>query len=237
MKLHPCLGLLAIVTAGAVTVGQPQPSRATPLRGGEAAHVDGVDNSPRANWNAYGIKVLLNGWRNPVVIETAGKEIANCVVRNANGKAGDLLGGPLTDDPKFHRLNGALGGRYRECVTSASDIPLFVVNAALAEELLKAAPLPPEQANPDLRVVAKFFSDPAGITMPSVGRCLAAMSPNLVYQVVATTAGSPEEKQALDAAYSNTPDCGVPVPPPEIPLIEQRSALATGLYYWVHRGG
>jgi len=240
-KLVRGLAIAGLASLGSVAFAQMQPTPTPNPSSGAGSYARSINTMNYGNYNKfnneYDSKVLLKNQTDPAAAYTTAVGMAHCLVKNAKAKSGELLGGPLTDDPQFHRLSRALSGRYQLCNTSASDMPLFVINAALAEELLKASPLPADQPKPDLHAVAKFYQDPAGNTIDSVGRCLAAMSPNLVYQLVTTTAGSPEEKQALNAAYSKTPDCGVPAPPADIPVAEQRSALTTGLYYWVHRAG
>ena len=81
-----------------------------------------------------------------------------------------------------------------------------------------------------------FYTDPAGPTIETVGRCLAAHSPGLAYHVLQADVASKAEEAALAALYAATPECGVPKPPADIAPSIQRSAVASGIYHWTHVG-
>ncbi|RYD89619.1 MAG: hypothetical protein EOP61_31265 [Sphingomonadales bacterium] len=59
-----------------------------------------------------------------------------------------------------------------------------------------------------------------------------AYSPGLARKVLATDAGSPEEKSALGALYAGTPECGMATVPTSIGPTFQRAAIADALYAW-----
>ena len=111
-------------------------------------------------------------------------------------------------------------------------------NTALAEQLIKwgnrgfAAHVVPT----NLSAAKAFYASAQGVTMDSLGRCLAVYSPGMVQGVLVTAAGSPNETRAFEALYAETPECGVRKAPPGIPADEQRNAVANGLYYWMSRG-
>lgn len=198
-----------------------------------------VKNGREIFANEYNSKVILNFQNDPSGAYNGAGTMARCLAKNARDKAGQLLGGPLTDDPGFDRLTRALTGKYKVCYPEgAAGLPLFVINAALAEELLRSgAPSLQDRVVPtDLNGAKSFYSGPSGLTMDSLGRCLAVYSPGLAYRVLKAPAGSAQEQQAMGMVYAYTPECGVTAMPKDIPAVEQRSALATGLYAWVHRG-
>ena len=115
---------------------------------------------------------------------------------------------------------------------------MVAVNTALAEQILRsenkgfAAHVSPS----DVNAAKAFYASAQGVTMDSLGRCLAVYSPGMVQGVLGTTAGSTNEAKAFDALYAETPECGVRKAPSGIPANEQRNAVANGLYYWTHRG-
>jgi len=223
----------AMMASSAVAVGQSSQSSAQ-----NALKYD-LKNGREDFSNDYGSKVILKFMDNPTGAYTGAGGIARCLAGNAKDKADGLLGGPFTKDPGLDRLTKALSGKYRVCSPDAdSGLPLFVINAALAEQLLRANPpaLKDPVAPSDLPAAQAFYAESGGVTMDGLGRCLSVYSPTLAYAILGTEAGSAQEQQAMRALYSQTPECGVPAPPAGIPAVEQRSALVTGLYHWTHRG-
>jgi hypothetical protein len=185
----------------------------------------------------YNSKIRLNAPAREVASMTAATAAAKCVVKSAKGKAGDLVGGPMTDDPKFKRLSRGLFGRYRACAPTTEGVPLILISGALAEELvrLKQPALQPRSAPADSASAKAFYATSGGITIDSLGRCLAVYSPGLAYRVLFTGAGTAGENEALGQLYAQTPECGVRATPKDIPMSEQRTAVATGLYYWLQK--
>lgn len=169
---------------------------------------------------------------------SAANAVSDCLVRRASDKAADLVGGPLSADPRFEKLSKALAGKYSVCAQRGAGLPLFMLNSSLAETLVR-------RDNPGLQdravgadaPAAKAFYEPAGgLTIDSVARCVAVHSPGLAYKLISSPAGTAQEGQALAAAYAATPECGVSSPPPGITTTEQRSAFALALYSWTHLG-
>ncbi len=164
--------------------------------------------------------------------------MASCLVGKAGARAGGLLGGPGTDDPRYDRLADGLGQRYPACYGgNEPGLQMDVINGALAEELLRLSPVAlPDHVRPANPAAARaYFASEEGPTLQSVGRCLAVHSPGMVNKVLATPAGSAAESQALEALFAETPECAVRQPPSGVSALEQRSAIAAGLYRWIHR--
>jgi len=185
----------------------------------------------------YDSKVLLGKKAQEAQYELA-DGVAKCLVRRTDA-AGDLLGGAMTRDPEYTNLVNALKRKYSRCATAdAAGIPIPMINGALAEELVKSS-------NPTLDDRAKavnvskaepFYTDSAGRSLDTVGRCLAVYSPGLAMKVLQARIATPAEKAALGALFSKTPECGYSVPPSNFSSQEQRGAVAAGLYHWMKRG-
>lgn len=165
-------------------------------------------------------------------------EVADCLVQR-NDKAAALLGGAMTNDPKYGHLISALKGKYRKCNTAVeAGVPLVMINGALAERLVEvAAPSLEDRAKSvNMTMAEPFYTDASGRTISTVARCLSVYSPGLAYKVLSTPASSPQENAALDVLYGRTPECGMSRQPSGISPDEQRSAIAAGLYHWVNKG-
>lgn len=195
---------------------------------------------PNANMaSAYNSNVLLNTNNRIEGSYAQAKVIGQCLAKKGRGKARELVGGPMTDDPNYEQLVKGLERTYSTCFREeAVGVPLMIINSALAEELIRGeGAIYPDRSTPvDLAEAKSFYTDAAGHSMASVGRCLAIFSPGLAYRVVAAGFGTAAESSAMTALYSGTPECGVPAPPENVPEMEQRSAIANGLYQWTHRG-
>lgn len=165
-------------------------------------------------------------------------DVATCLTKKADGAAAaSLIGGAMTNDTHYQALMAALRGPYKQCAPSTA-ISMYAISGALAEELVRREkPTLPDRSGPSEAPVIKAFAMPpaSGLTMDSLGRCLAANSPGMSYHLLANPAGSPGEAQWLAALYAGTPECGVSTMPASIEIAEQRSAIATGLYRWLHR--
>ena len=164
-------------------------------------------------------------------------QIAQCLALG-NSQAGWLVGGAMTNDPRYRRMVRALRGPFRECSIDGPGIPLALISGALAERLVESA-TPTFEARAtavNVNVAKSFYNDPRGRTMTTVGRCLAVYSPGLAYNVLSSHAGSASEQAALSTLYRQTPECGQPTLPSGVPEGEQRSAIASGLYLWSSRG-
>jgi hypothetical protein len=196
------------------------------------------DLHPNANFaSEYDLKGK-NGYGNQRQEKTSSaQDVAACLVSESREKAGALLGGPMTDDETFKRLTRSLTHERRNCAPETAAIPLIYINGALAEELIRRErPALAIHATPaDLGAAKAFYTGLNGVTMDSLGRCLAVYSPGLAYAVVFTPAQSALEKQAMARLYAETPQCSVQVAPSNIPANEQRAAVAAGLYHWTHR--
>lgn len=173
----------------------------------------------------------------PISINYAGAaSMAECVARRSKGGAASYFGGPTTDDPQYAKLSKVLTGKYQNCIDKrVSDVPMYVINAALAEHLLKAEDmeLPDKPASLDVDKANAFYLTDGKITsLDALDKCIAVNSPGLVMKFLKTKAGSKESDAALAAAYAGTPECGVATPPTAAKTVEHREMLATALYEW-----
>ena len=227
-----CAGVAMLATSSVASAFQSQPSTYS------MRHPN--SNTSNTNFrNQYESRVVMRMEDQPQQYLASAKAVAECVVRKAKDKTGDLIGGPLTKDPEFKRLAGALTGRYKICYQDVGNgLPIVVLNGVLAEEVLRADALAlPRFATPKDEAEARaFYAGSGDITIDSVARCLSVYSPGLVNTVLQTGVGTPAEAAALETLYAETPACNVRTPPKNVPSIEQRSALAVGLYSWTHRG-
>jgi len=195
----------------------------------------GTRNDYRQGLQAWDMKKFES---QPAAAEQSARSVADCLARHAKAKAGELVGGPMTDDPKYDHLMRALTGKYNVCFTAeARGLPMYVLNGALAEQIVRGEnrAFKDFDTPADNAAAAAFYASAGGPTMDSVGRCLAIYSPGLVYRVIAAPAGTPQETSAMSTVYSETPLCNVRTPPKGIPTSEQRAAMAVGLYAWTHR--
>jgi hypothetical protein len=186
----------------------------------------------------YESKMRLSGGTKAQKDMATAIDSARCLAKSAKAKAGELVGGPMTDDESLKRLSRGLSGKYRNCAPSTDGVPLILISGALAEELVREKrPALQSRAVPaDLASAKAFYATSGGITIDSLGRCLAVYSPGLAYQLLSAGVGSRAESEALRQLYAQTPECGVRATPKDIPMTEQRSAVATGLYYWLQKG-
>ena len=159
------------------------------------------------------------------------KVMASCVVRRSKEKANELFGGPLTNDPDYQNLSNVLTKKYRNCLVSGADgVPMYVINAALAEQILID-----ENLKVDNRTVTPaFYLEDGKITsLEGLSRCLSAHSPQMTLRYLESKPGSENEKAELTKLYGSTPQCGV-TEPVNLSEVEQRALLATSLYQWTH---
>ena len=175
--------------------------------------------------------------KDPIQAQYAGAvTTAKCVIRRSNGNAAQYFGGPMTKDPKYSALNELLTRKFSNCIdVGEKGVPMYVVNAALAEQLIladsteysdKPASLDMDKAN------AFYLTDGKITSLEALSRCIAVNSPGLVQKLIKSQAGSEVEKAAIETAYSHTPECGVTTPP-KLANVEHREMLATGLYQWL----
>lgn len=164
-------------------------------------------------------------------VYASAKAMASCVVRRSKDKASELFGGPLTIDPRYQNLSSVLTRKYKNCLVSGADgVPMYVVNAALAEQILNAEKL--EVGNKP--VTPDFYLEDGKITsLEGLSRCLSAHSPEITQRYLESDPGSDNEKAELINLYGSTPQCGVNSPV-NLPEVEQRALLATSLYQWLH---
>lgn len=226
---------------GAVAQKQPTPTPTptpTPVPAPEFpdpnARMGGLDSAFRREYNARSIRndpALRHAFMTP-------QGIAECMVKDAKSAAGEYLGGEMTADPAFQRLSGAFAGKYKRCVSTVSvNIPMVVLDGAVAELLLRSEKraLPDRSEAAEVAAAKAFYTSPAGVSMTSAGRCLVAFSPGVASRVLATAPDSAAEKSAMQALYKSSADCRMDMPA-DIPMTEQRAAVASGLYHWLHRG-
>lgn len=193
---------------------------------------------PNANIDReYEAKMRLRGGTKEQKDMISATLSAQCLAKTAKAKAGELVGGPMTDDPSLKRLSRGLFGKYRNCAPTTEGVPLLLISGSLAEELVRLRqPALQSRAVPADPASAKaFYATSGGLTIDSLGRCLAVYSPGLAYRVLSAGVGTPDESQALGQLYAQTPECGVRATPKDIPMSEQRTAVATGLYYWLQK--
>lgn len=167
--------------------------------------------------------------------------VSGCVLGKLGADAGGLVGGAMSEDEKYERLADVLNAKNSSCLRAeAAGIPMSVVNAALAEQILRKdeAALEPRAMSLDQDKADKFTTMAPGIKMnfDIIGRCVAVYSPGLAYDVLKTETGSDAEKQALDKLYASTPECGLKEAPGGVATGYQRGVVATGLYHWLHQG-
>lgn len=176
--------------------------------------------------------------KDPIQAQYAGAVItAKCVVRRSKGTASQYVGGPGTADPQYSNLAELLAKKFSNCIeVGDKGTPMFVVNAALAEQLLLAdeTALADKPQSLDMDKANAFYLTNGKITsLDALARCVAVNSPGMVQKVLKAEAGSESEAAAIAAAFSRTPECGVATPP-KIANVEHREMLATGLYQWLN---
>ena len=246
MRRFACGAALAAVLVLGIQVGalaqkQPTPTPTptpTPVPAPDLpdpnARQGGLDNS------AFRRELTARSIRNDPVLRHAfltPQGIAECFVKNANRTAGEYLGGEMTADPAFQRLSGAFASKYKRCVSTESvNIPMIVLDGAIAELLLRSEKraLPDRSEAADVAGAKAFYTSPGGVSMTSAGRCLVAYSPGVAGKVLATAPDSAAERAAMQALYQSSPECRIDMPA-DIPVTEQRAAIASGLYHWLHR--
>lgn len=167
--------------------------------------------------------------------------ISHCVVKLSGDRAGALLGGPGTSDPRYTKLSNAMTGRYTSCLrgASAKSLSPALLTSAIAEDLIKrggAGEVPDRAPNVNIDKAKAYHGDLNGpVTIVEIARCEAVYSPGLVNKVLATQPGSTEEASALGVMYAATPECGMFTTPSGVSQILQRSALANALYGWMQQ--
>ena len=212
---------------------------AQPSQGGNAGAVATSSmRFPNENMNReYEAKMRLTGGTKEQKDMISAAMSGQCLAKTAKHKAGELVGGAMSDDPSLKRLSRALFGKYRNCAPTSEGVPLVLISGALAEELvrMKQPALQARAVPADPASAKAFYATSGGLTIDSLGRCLAVYSPGLAYRLLSAGTGTPSEKEALGTLYAQTPECGVRAVPKDIPLSEQRTAVATGLYYWLQK--
>lgn len=167
----------------------------------------------------------------------AGQAVASCLVKRKGGKAADLVGGDMSRDPQYWALRKQLADDSR-CIAKGDGVPVAVVNAALAEQIaLDMNDLSPlfDAARDEAQVERFTHLDRAlEMTLPMLGRCQAVHAPDLARTLLQRAPGSDAEEDALNALFSATARaCGVDSLPASVPVLYQRSMVATGLFDWI----
>ena len=234
-------GAAALLTStGAQAQSTPTPTPTPTPPPSAPAEMNWAIRNPNASFeDNFNSKVLLGSRLEPAKKYAAAKTVVDCLIRRAPKEAGSMVGGPMTSDENYAALTKALSRRYSRCVENgASGISMALVNGALAEELLRKenATLESRAMKVDVTAAEKFYGAGQSPTMASIGRCLAIYSPGMSKDVLLSSPGSAEEKAALSSLFAKSPECGVRATPADIPIEEQRSAVASGLYLWTHRG-
>lgn len=235
IHLRALVGGVLLASSAAATAQKPPEPNQPPSRGStyEMRHPNAAKFE-----REYNSKVLLSGENKELETYAFARSVAACVAKSAKGKAGNLIGGAMTSDANYEGLTRALTVKQRGCVTQQAAVPIGLVSGALAEELLRMEnPTLQDRSSPAQTAAARaFYAASGGVTMDSLGRCLAVHSPGLAYRVLRTGAGSTDETREMAGLFARTPECGVIAPPKDIPAFEQRSSVASGLYHWVHKG-
>lgn len=160
--------------------------------------------------------------------------MASCVLASIGEDAAKYV--DVDDDPRFRRMERAYRGRHMQCANAAERAtPIQFVNGAMAEMLVLAkVDVPPLRAErlPADRVNSFLGGPRVLIDLPALGRCLAVYSPGYGYDLFYTLPGSKEEEQALDRLYNNSPECGIAARPAKVDTVQQRLAVALGLFRW-----
>ena len=172
---------------------------------------------------------------NPVARYGHAGEMAECVLASVGNGAASYVSTEF--ETEYETLWKAYRGRHLHCVNSAErGAPIMMVNAALAELLVvRNVDQPPLRAAAvDSGRAWSFIQGPEGVShIATVGRCIVALSPGYAYDVLFTTPGYPDEREALDRAYSNSPECGLTERPKgRMSTIYQRMALTMALFNW-----
>ncbi|QIG80508.1 hypothetical protein [Stakelama tenebrarum] len=183
---------------------------------------------------------LVHNPENAASTYRASIQEASCVVNISGDRSADLIGGELTDDPRFRDLTRAMSQRYSACVRDPSGrVMPIMLSGAIAEQLLLEQPaesFEDRASSVNVNDAEAFHGNLAeGVTMAKIAACVAVYSPGLVRKVLDTEVGSATEGEALDAAYRATPECGLPARPASIPEAFQRGALAEALLLWRER--
>lgn len=236
MRAFIMFSALCAISSGALAQQGNIPSAAQRIE--SQVNRDTRKAGTKAFENEYNSKVVLKN-QGPGEIYGHAYTVAECLAKKAGTEASGMVGGPMSADPGFDKLAKALTGRkYSRCVSAeAAGIGMDMVNGALAEALLKSEGKALDDRAKSVNVTAAqgFYGDGKSVTIDSLGRCLAVYSPGLAMKVLASAAGTKAEEAALGALYKQSGECGVSAAPSGFTSIEQRSAVAAGLYHWLHR--
>ncbi|MBW0144921.1 hypothetical protein [Sphingomicrobium clamense] len=218
----------------------PPPPPPPPVAGSGLTQSGNDDTSLRFE-REWSIREMLASPESYTRAHRLASGVSRCVVERAGAEAGSYLGGPMTGDEGFEALTEALTKDHRRCIQSdAQGIPMTIVNAALAEQVILAAgpELEPRamSLNQDEADAFTTMGPNVKVNFDIIGRCAAVYSPGLTYEVLKTEPGSDEELSALNKLYTNTPECGLRESPDGAPTGYQRGVLAAGLYHWINRG-
>lgn len=169
------------------------------------------------------------------------REMGDCLVESMGDEVEGFLGTAFTDEDGSIRIQAADMKLRTACIMQHGHlVPRATLSAALAETFLERA-----GASFEDRAMSVDVNDAeeytglvpgAAIDFEMIGRCAAVYSPGLVQKVLATEPGTDDERDAINALYASTPECGVAKAPRKVPVGYQRSVFATGLYHWWRRG-
>lgn len=161
------------------------------------------------------------------------QEVAECLFSAMGDKVTTLVPTQAND--------GAIVIVGSSCYKQArAEVDQDSVVGALSEELIrrKGKTYEPRALTVDVNAAEAFSGLVPGAApdFAMIGRCVAVYSPGLVRDVLEAEPGTRKEKKALDRVYASTPECGLSKAPGAVPTTYQRSALAVGLYDWMHGG-
>lgn len=196
------------------------------------------DTKQKVNWQLVGLVRQQESFSTADRYRHAA-HMASCVISSIGDDAGKYI--DFADKPRFKKMERAYRGRHMQCAKSAERAtPMQFVNGVMAEMLvLKNVDVPPLRQR---EVEAREANDFIGhnrllMDLATLGRCIAVHSPGYGYDLFYTLPGSDEEKELLDRTYRNTPECGVNARPKKIDTVQQRLAIALGLYRWYGLSG
>lgn len=169
------------------------------------------------------------------------QSVGSCLVRKMGEGAGAMVDLSAEEAASYEALGKVLNDKRDGCVhREAIGIPMGLVNAALAEAVVREKAPIVSPMTPELRAEADAFvtGGEERVTFATIGRCLAVEAPGAAAALLGTKAGSSHEAEALAALYAKAPQCGLKQSPDGVPETYQRAMVALGVWGWyAHRAG
>ncbi|WP_336986386.1 hypothetical protein [Altererythrobacter aquiaggeris] len=237
-------GMAAALAVCTPVVAQSQPTP-TPTPTPNTPRVDTSNITPR-NYQIERLEfakdlnmdVALDKPEAAVESYKRGLAISDCVTKSGEADLTAMVDGEFAKFGIFTRLMTGMRKGHSFCVKSDKPAIPFFVNAAMSERYLQSLEAGDQagMAKAENMGQARYFfmGGKDDVSVFTIGRCVAALSPQLAMDVLKTEVGSEQEISALDRLYSETPLCGVKSTPGKIPSAFQRATISTALYEW-HR--